>query len=244
MAHTETQRHRGRNTSGAFAALLVLACAPVQAQVVIGRVVDSGSGAAVPQAQVVVTGGERAATRSGADGRFTLALPGGTYRLQVTRLGYQDARPRTLTVRDGDTVRLSVPLSAAALPLAPVSATAKPRRLQVDGVFQQLRADSLTVLLPARARAAWGGIEVRGTFPTPSDCFQLASAAHRERSVLTLIVEARPAEPPCMDLGGLFSYKATVRGVRPGTYTLRVLHAYREDIWESALALDSTVTVR
>jgi hypothetical protein len=231
----------------AFAALLVFACAPLQAQTVIGRVVDSGSGAAVPLAQVVVTGGGGASerrARSGADGRFTLTLSGGTYRLQVTRLGYQDARPRTFTLGDGDTVRIAVPLSAAALPLAPVSATAKPRRLQVDGVFQQLRADSQTVLVPARARSAWGGIEVRGTFPTPSDCFQLASAAHRERSVLTLIVEARPADPPCMDLGGLFSYKATVRGVRPGTYTLRVLHAYREDVWESALALDTTVTVR
>ncbi len=240
MAHTLTRT-----------ALLALACllaSAAEAQVVIGRVVDSGSGAPVPQAQVVVTGGEPAVTRTTrteANGRFSVALSGGgAYRLQVTRLGYQDARARMLTLDDGETVRLSVPLSAAALPLDPVSATAKPRRLQVDGVFRQLLADSLTVLVPARARSAWGGIEVRGTFPTPSDCFQLASAAHRERSVLTLIVEARPADPTCMDLGGLFSYKATVRGVRPGTYTLRVLHAYREDIWESALALDTTVTVR
>jgi hypothetical protein len=225
----------------------VLASGAAEAQRVIGRVVDSGSGAAVPQARVVVTGGEPATVRtalSGSDGRFSLALSGGTYRLQVTRLGYQDARPRTLTVADGDTVRVSVPLSAAALPLPAVSATAKPRRLVVDGVFQQLRVDSTTLLLPARARSAWGGIEVRGTFPTPSDCFQLAAAAHRDRSVLTVIVEARPAEPPCMDLGGLFSYKATVRGVRPASYTLRILHAYRDDVWESALALDTTVTVR
>jgi hypothetical protein len=47
-----------------------------------------------------------------------------------------------------------------------------------------------------------------------------------------------------MDTGGLFSYKATVRGVRRGSYTLRIVHSYRDDVWESALALDTTVAVR
>ncbi|HEX8211578.1 MAG TPA: carboxypeptidase-like regulatory domain-containing protein [Longimicrobium sp.] len=230
--------------------LLALACVlarGAEAQAVVGRVVDSGSGAAVPRARVVATGGDRPSARtthSDADGRFSLVLGGGAYRLEVTRIGYRNARPRTISVGPGETVRVAVPLSAAALVLDPVSATARPRRMEVDGFFEQLRPDSANFLRPASARGAWGGVQVFGTFPTPSACYQLAAAAHREKSVLTLVVQGRPDGEECMDTGGLFSYKATVRGVRHGTYTLRIVHAYRDDVWESALALDTTVAVR
>jgi hypothetical protein len=233
-------------------AALALACAlapgGAAAQTIIGRVVDAGSGAAVPQAQVVATGGDPLAARtthSDADGRFSLALRGGgAYRLEVTRIGYRNARPRTLDIGSGETVRVAVPLSAVPLALEPVSATARPRRMQVEGFFGQLRPDSANLLRPAGARGAWGAVQVFGTFPTPSACYQLAAAAHREKSVLTLVVQGRPDGEACMDTGGLFSYKATVRGVRRGTYTLRIVHAYRDDVWESALALDTAVAVR
>ncbi len=234
----------------ARAALLVLACAfasGAEAQTIIGRVVDAGSGAAVPQAQVVATGGEPLSartTRTDADGRFSLALGGGAYRLEVTRIGYRNARPRTLNVGAGETVRVAVPLSPVALSLEPVSATARPRRMRVEGFFEQLRPESTILLRPASARGGWGAVQVFGTFPTPSACYQLAAAAHREKSVLTLVVQGRPEGEACMDTGGLFSYKATVRGVRRGTHTLRIVHAYRDDVWESALALDTTVSVR
>ena len=58
------------------------------------------SAAAVPQAHVVARGGPPSArtTRTGADGRSSLALRGGAYRLEVTRIGYRNARPRTLNV--------------------------------------------------------------------------------------------------------------------------------------------------
>ncbi|HLL81621.1 MAG TPA: carboxypeptidase-like regulatory domain-containing protein, partial [Longimicrobium sp.] len=74
-----------------IAALLAFACAlatGAEAQAIIGRVVDAGSGAAVPQAQVVATGGDPLSARTthtDADGRFSLALRGGAYRLEVTR---------------------------------------------------------------------------------------------------------------------------------------------------------------
>jgi hypothetical protein len=236
----------------AAAALLALACAVsaggLGAQTIAGRVVDSGSGAAIPEAQVVATGGDPLSsrrTRSDASGRFSLVLAGGgSFRLEVTRIGYQTARPRTLEVGPGQTVRVAVPLSAAALVLEPVSATARPRRMEVEGFFEQLRPDSANFLRPASARGAWGAVQVSGTFPTPSACYRLAAAAHREKSVLTLFVQGRPDGEECMDTGGLFSYKATVRGVRGGSYTLRIVHAYRDDVWESALALDTTVVVR
>ena len=233
-------------------ALLALACvlAPeaAWAQVVVGRVVDAASGAAVPQARVVATRADLLSTRStltGADGRFSLALDGGgAYRLEVARVGYRNARPRTLRLRPDETVRVAVSLSAAALRLAPLTATAKPRRLNVVGAFRALPPDSLDRVEPASASGAWGRIQVRGTFPTPSVCYQLAGAGHRDTTGLTLVVEARPSGEGCAETGGVFTYKATVRGLRPGTYPVRIIHTYRDDVWENALALDTTVTVR
>jgi hypothetical protein len=163
--------------------VLALACAVArgaEAQTIVGRVVDAGSGAAVPQAQVVATGGDPLSARTtltDADGRFSLELRGGAYRLEVTRIGYRNARPRTFNLAAGETVRVAVPLSAVALALEPVSATARPRRMRVEGFFEQLRPDSANFLRPASARGGWGGVQVFGTFPTPSACYQLAAAA-------------------------------------------------------------------
>lgn len=219
----------------------------LDAQVVVGRVVDAASGAGVPRARVSVQGGAGSPlrqTHSAPDGRFSLVLgSGGEYRLEVARLGYRDARPRFLTVPGGDTLRVAVSLSAVALRLAPLRATARPRRLEISGDFREVRVDSLHGPAPASARGRHDGMRISGTIPTPGTCYRLAGAAYREGPALTVIVEARPSDTACFETGGLFSYRMTVRGLARGGYPLRVIHAYRDEVWERALALDTTVTV-
>jgi hypothetical protein len=80
---------------------------------------------------------------------------------------------------------------------------------------------------------------------TPSPCYHLAGVVERLGSVLTLFVRARPSGETCPPGAiGATTYKVTARRIRPGTYTVRVIHVYRDDAWPSSMALDTAVTVR
>jgi hypothetical protein len=230
------------------AAALVFLCAlvpaPAAGQVIRGQVVDSASGAGVPLARVVVTGTSHRFNRrmfTAADGRFAFPVRrGGSFRVQVTRAGYADAR-RSVAVGAGDTVHVNLRVTPTAHRLEPVTVTARPRRLRVVGVFGQT-SDSIInpVRAAGRARSVWIG----GTFVTPNPCYRLSGNADRRGSVITLTVQARAYRGLCDTAGGAFGYDVLVRRVPPGTYTLRVLHAYQNDVAEPLVALQTTVSVR
>ncbi|MFL5540579.1 MAG: carboxypeptidase-like regulatory domain-containing protein [Longimicrobiaceae bacterium] len=230
-------------------AVCIAAPVPAAAQVIVGRVVDAATGGGVPRARVTVAGVDHRETRrtlTGDDGRFTVEVRGGgSYRVQVARTGYQDASTRELAVGADDTVAVELRVVLAPRRLDPVVATTPPRRLSINGVYDQT---DVTPALLATAIAAEGGrhnVTVRGAMVTPSACWRLSGGADRIGPLITLAVNARPTGATCPpDSPGASTYKVTVRGIPPGTYTLRVLHTYRDEAWPRSLALDTTVTVR
>ena len=96
---------------GAAAALLCVA-SPGRAQdagTISGVVIDAGSRAPVPTAQVQIVGTTRAAA-TGDDGRFRIVgVRPGTYQVRVLRLGYQ-ASSQPATVTAGGTTELQFAL--------------------------------------------------------------------------------------------------------------------------------------
>jgi len=229
------------------AGLAVFVSSPITAagQVVAGRVIDAASGAGVPEAHVMVIGRDRRDALTSADGRFSVRVGGaGSYRVRVARAGYQETRTRRLTLGPDDTVAVEVRVRTAAVRLDPLTATARPRRLTVTGVFGN--EGYVGRAGPPSAGGARRSILVTGTIPAPTPCYTTAGAARRTGSVVTLNVEARPtgetAACPAMPLS--FGYKATVRGLPPGSYTLQVVHTYRDRVWPPAMALDTTIIVQ
>ena len=110
----------------AITASLVAAPAALLAQTaggtVRGRVTESGSGRAVADAQVVVTG-TRIGVATNPAGEFTLlGVPTGARTLTVRRLGYQPATP-AVTVVAGETATVEVRLTVSAVNLSEVVVT-------------------------------------------------------------------------------------------------------------------------
>jgi len=232
-----------------LAAALVLASAsPAAAQVIVGRVVDDSTGSAVARARVTAVGvGSRESRRTLTedDGRFTVAVRGGRYRVQAARTGYGNAASDVVTVGPGDTARVTVRVNAAARRLAELTATARVRRPPVTGVYLPVTITDSLLALPIRAEGGRGRVLIKGQMATPSACDRLVGAAERRGSEIALFVLARPNDYPCPpDAPGASTYKVTVGSIPAGTYTVRVFHTYRDDVWQPRMALDTTVTVQ
>jgi hypothetical protein len=231
-----------RAAIAALAILFIAIPAPAAGQVIRGRVVDAASGAAVPLARVAVTGtGQRTRATTAADGRFAVTLRrGGSFRVQVTRTGYAQGTTRSVSVGSGDTVDVVVRLPTAPHLLDPVTVTGRPRRIKLVGRFYET-LDSVTARVRAVGQAR--GIRAFGSIPAPGECHQLSGNAERMGSIITLTVQGRPRSEPCDPLTGGFAYDVTLRTLPPGIYTLRVIHAFQNEVRPPAMALDTTVTV-
>ena len=234
-----------RRLLAALAILCIPVPTPAAGQVIRGRVVDAQSGVGVPLARVVVTGTGHRFTRrmfTAADGRFSVPLRrGGSFRVRVTRAGYAEAGTRPLAVGPNDTVDVTVRVSAAAHRLDPVTVTARPRRLSVVGVFNEISEFPYTRVSADGQRRS---VKARGWFPTPNFCYHLSGNAERRGAVVTLTVQARATTELCEAGSGSLFYNVTVRRLPPGVYTFRVLHAFQDDDAEPAVVLDTTLTVR
>lgn len=232
--------------SAAAAALLAAAApAAATAQSIAGRVIDASSGAAVARAAVTVDGASSPHTFSDDGGRFSIVLGrAGSYRVRVERAGYRDARSREVRVGPGDTVWVEVRVTPAAVELRALDPTARKRPLEVTGRFRNTRPRPEAAADPVRGEGRRRAIDVQGTFPTPSVCFDLAGVADRTGTVVTLVVEARPGPSTCANAAGTLAYSLTLRELPPGAYTLRVFHALRTRPGEREMLLDTTVTVR
>lgn len=123
--------------STALGLLLVLAAAAtVEAQSVVGRVVEEATGEPVPGATVsifrataqgLVDEEEHVLTvLSGGDGRFRMDLPSsGSFALRTQRIGYAAATTAAVGVRPGETVHVELRLSTEAVALEPLRVTAR-----------------------------------------------------------------------------------------------------------------------
>lgn len=68
-------------------------------------------------------------------------------------------------------------------------------------------------------------IRIRRELTIPADCGPLAGEIARAASELTLRVAPRPDRRSCVGEDTLVAYTATIAGLRPGRYNLRVVHA-------------------
>lgn len=109
----------------ALTAALVLS-APAGAQTLTGRIVDAADGSGVTVAQVLAVdsaGTVAAWTLSRREGRFELRLPdGGSYRLHVQRVGYDDTITPEVAVGARQSRELDVSLRAKAVQLEGIEA--------------------------------------------------------------------------------------------------------------------------
>jgi hypothetical protein len=141
---------------------------------------------------------------------------------------------------------LTLRVTPSAWRLAGITATARPRRPPTTGVYTPFTPTDSLLSLPVRAEGGSGLVVIRGQMATPTACYSLAGATERTGSVITLAVQARPTGDDCLaGFIGAQTYKVTVRRIPAGSYTVRVVHAYRDGAWRPSMAMDSSgVTVR
>jgi hypothetical protein len=207
-----------RSVVAVLAILFALAPGPVMAQMIRGRVVDAQTGAGVELVRVAVSGGGLRTQRmfTTADGRFSFPLRrGGRFRV--------------------------VRVTAVAHRLDAVTVTGRPRRLKAHGRFYET-TDSVNARVQVVGQRR--SFRARGSFPTPHLCYHLSGNAHRVESVVTLTVQARGEAELCAAATGGFVYDVTVRRLPPGTYTVRVLYTFQDDVREPVMVLETTVGVR
>ncbi|HEU0076766.1 MAG TPA: hypothetical protein VFQ76_03900, partial [Longimicrobiaceae bacterium] len=85
---------------------------------------------------------------------------------------------------------------------------------------------------------------VRGRMETPDPCRRLSGAVEAADGRVTLRVEAVREGDMCAQVLAAFTYDARITGLAPGTYRLRVVHAYPGGGWEPRTELEQSVTVR
>ena len=108
---------------------------------IVGRIVDAATGAGIAEAGVQVVG-TTLGTRSGVDGRFTLAaVPAGTVTLQARRIGYASKSVTGLVLEAGKTLEQSIALATANVQLtAQVVTASKERGTVSDAIYAQRTA--------------------------------------------------------------------------------------------------------
>jgi hypothetical protein len=135
---------------------LAAAKAPLDGQMVYGRVLEAGSQQGVPQALVEVLQGGSVVTQTVADstGSYRVSLPartGGSYRLRVTRLGFATQESPPIDVAASDILEVDLRIAASPIPIA---------ELMVEVARNDLRhAASIEGLHARRARARSVGQE-------------------------------------------------------------------------------------
>ncbi len=95
-----------------------------------------------------------------------------------------------------------------------------------------------------RAEGEAGAIVVQGRMQTPDPCRRLSGTVEAAGGQVTLRVDAAREGEMCTQVIAAFGYDARITGLAPGTYRLRVVHAYPGTGWDARTALEQSVTVR
>ncbi|HEU0053576.1 MAG TPA: carboxypeptidase regulatory-like domain-containing protein [Longimicrobium sp.] len=119
------------------------AALPALAQVVSGKLVEQGSERPVVRATVELMDGNsrRGRTVTDSAGRFALPVPGrGTYRLRLSRLGYQPSLSQVMSIATLDSLDVTFQLAANTVELRPLEVKASSRRVPpwLAGFYQRM----------------------------------------------------------------------------------------------------------
>lgn len=232
---------------------IVFAAPGVSAQVIRGRVIESGSGRPVPLARVAALDSARhvaGQTRSDAEGRFRVDLArGGRFRLDVGRTGYREMRSIELEVGPTDTLEIELHLAERALRLETITVSAagvarRVRELGLSGSYRRPRAISSAVATDsAAATGGRGRVRVEGRFAAPDDCHHLQGSVSTGARTVEVTIEATPTRHRCPAAGGALLYESTVSGLAPGSYLVRVVHG-APGARDPRIVFTGTLTVR
>jgi hypothetical protein len=92
-----------------------------------------------------------------------------------------------------------------------------------------------------------GTFEVTGQISTPNPCRAFNGRAEVRSGMVDLTIASRSslrAGQACTNVVGRFSYRATVLGLQPATYRVRVIHAHTGTGWPTKVVADTTASVR
>jgi hypothetical protein len=121
------------------AAVLTGAASSLSAQVLTGRVLESGSDQPIAAASISLLAGGRTIliTESDSAGHFEMPVPGpGTYGLRVERLGYGAADTEALSFAAGEFVELAIRLGVTAVRLDPIMVIER-RITRIESEFER-----------------------------------------------------------------------------------------------------------
>ena len=87
-------------------------------------------------------------------------------------------------------------------------------------------------------------IQVSGDISTPTRCTSFGPQARLDGQRVTLVIHARPnRSQPCAEQPASYPYEATVRGLTPGSYVVRVEYEYPGTSWGRKVVLEHPVDV-
>lgn len=97
---------------------------------------------------------------------------------------------------------------------------------------------------PFLASGSDGEAVVKGYFVTPCSPYEARAELDGSGRVLVLNVIGNNQGDCPMDVVTPYGYQATVSGLKPGTYQLRVRHEYRDANWPAEVVFTTDVVVR
>jgi hypothetical protein len=131
-------------------------CSTVAAQTVSGRVTDAATGVPMADVRVVLLradGSRVAETVSNRIGEFHIATWNpGPHRLEATHIGYRTTTSEIIEVGTREHVVVHLRLSATAIPLQPLTITARRRDVRDDATHEGFYARQLLVASSGNAR--------------------------------------------------------------------------------------------
>ena len=146
-------------------------------------------------------------------------------------------------------LRLTIPFITIAVALAACESTTAPaepmsEQFAVTDSVQGAAAEGILPFAPT-VTVGKGQIDVFGHIRTPNPCSPLSSEVRRDDDTITFVVTAEHgASAICAQVITVREYSAAIKHVKPGSYTLKVVHEYAELQRERDVVYEKRVTVQ
>lgn len=132
-----------RATPALLTGLALLGASPALAQTVHGRLIDAITRQPVVGAEIRLVRGDRLIVSAASDsaGRFSIsAREGGRYQIIASRIGYGEVRSQFIELLGGQAVNAELPMSSAAVKLAPLTLDVpRDSYLESNGFYERMK---------------------------------------------------------------------------------------------------------